>query len=155
MGPTSSVILLLFIDIEIRDFLPERLSEKISILFSHCSVSREWSSATFVLQSISQGSPGLSEIASSFFFNLEYLFLKCSFELFFNFKWKICFVTTHCWFFKITALMVQELKRMAYFFHLSSGINQPWMLLTLKRHREGSGTVLSSRENFLEYSILC
>ena len=51
--------------------------------------------------------------------------------------------------------MVQELKRMAYFFHLYSGINQPWMLLTLKHHREGSGNVLSSREKFLEYSSLC
>ena len=62
LGPASSVILLPFIDnaIWVEYFLPERLSENISVLLSHQSVPREWSSPTFMHQIINEGSPGPS-----------------------------------------------------------------------------------------------
>ena len=44
--------------------------------------------------------------------------------------------------------MVQELWRMEYFFPMSSGINLPWILLTLEHHREGSNNCFSSRNFF-------
>ena len=50
--------------------------------------------------------------------------------------------------------MGQELWHMEYFFPMPSGINLPWMLLTLEHHREGSENDLSSKKNFLENSIL-
>ena len=40
--------------------------------------------------------------------------------------------------FGITALIVQELWCMEYFFLMPSGINLPWMLLTSEYRKEGS-----------------
>ena len=51
--------------------------------------------------------------------------------------------------------MVQELWHLEYFFPMACGIDLPWMLLTLEHHREGSDNGLSSRKNFLEYSMPC
>ena len=40
--------------------------------------------------------------------------------------------------------MVQELWRMEYFVPMSSGINLPWIVLTLEHHREGSNNCFNS-----------
>ena len=51
--------------------------------------------------------------------------------------------------FGMTALMVQELWHMEYFFPMPSGISLTWILLSLEHHRERSGNGFSSWKNFL------
>ena len=47
----------------------------------------------------------------------------------------------------MTAFMGQKLCFMEYFFPIPSGINLPWMLLTLKHHRKGLENVLRFAKN--------
>ena len=56
----SDFATLIFIAIWVKYLLPERLSENVSVLFSHYSISHQWSSLVFVHQSINEGFPGPS-----------------------------------------------------------------------------------------------
>ena len=94
-----------------------------------------------------KGSPGSSYKASYFFFNLEYLFPTMLLWTFFKFQMKNLYCNNTLLIFWDNSSYGSRIL-MEYFFPMPSGMNLPWMLLTLEHHREGSNNGLSSEKTF-------
>ena len=97
LDPASFLILLPFSDIAI--WVEYLVRERLSEIFQYCSpmLHYSWDKFTHFYAPSYQWRLSRTFFKSFlFFFNLEYLFLKWSFELSFNFIWKICIVTAHC-----------------------------------------------------------